>query len=195
MGTGSVFNPPNPPPTVFPSGYLVGSTPSCNDWVVFPTSTKGTSTQFNLIAFKNLYGGGSSPLCTSVPTVKFAYDVATNNGVGNPFLASPTVSLDGTKIGVLEYGGTQGQFHVIRLPTTDSGPNATFPNPNPASVLPACGTAPCQFTVSLVNSNGTNAFVRWSGPFVDYATDTAYIGDDNGAIHKITPVSMGRRWR
>jgi hypothetical protein len=122
MGTGSVFNPPNPPPTVFPSGYLVGSAPSCNDWVVFPTSTKGTNTQFNLIAFKNLYGGGSSPLCTSVPTVKFAYDVATNNGVGNPFLGSPTVSLDGTKIAVLEDGGTQGQFHVIKLPTTDSGP-------------------------------------------------------------------------
>jgi hypothetical protein len=49
------------PPAMYPAkfGFNPNATPSCADFAVFPVSIAGSATQPNIVAFSNLYSGGS----------------------------------------------------------------------------------------------------------------------------------------
>lgn len=156
---------------MFPAKYTFdpGAPPDCtNDYVVFGLNVAGTTgKQANLIAFNNLYSGAGG-LCGAAPTVMFAYNVTTVTG-GKVNL-SPVISLDGTQIAFVESAGAQAIFHVLTW-TAGQGTITGAAAPTMTS-LPFSPTATC----------------TTSSPWVDYASDTAYVAADGGQLYKINGV-------
>ncbi|MGD0212964.1 MAG: hypothetical protein ABSB87_07010 [Terriglobales bacterium] len=166
----------------FPAKYTFNpaAPPDCvNDYVVFGLSTAGVDGgQANLVAFNNLYVNDSSTgYCPgSTPLVMFAYNVTTS--AGGKIDTSPVISLDGTEIAFVEtVAGNPGSsiFHVLTW-TAGQGVIGTAVTPTPAQMS------------TLLFSTTPNTT---SSPWVDYSSDTAYIGDAKGNVSQITPVFNG----
>jgi len=159
---------------MYPAKYSFdpGAPPSCaNDYVVFGLNTAGvTNGQANLVGFNNLYAG-TGGLCGAAPTVMFAYNVS--SVAGGTVLTSSVISLDGTKIAFIESLGTSAVFHVLKW-TAGQGTIAAAAAPTAMTSLP--------FGTSTITT---------SSPWVDYGSDTAYVGADNGNVYKITGVFKG----
>jgi hypothetical protein len=150
-----------------------GAAPSCaNDYVVFGLNVAGaTGGQANLVAFNNLYSG-TGGMCGAAPTVLFAYNVTTVKG--GKVLLSPVISLDGTKIAFVESVGTSTIFHVLTW--------------TPGQGTIAKAAAPTTMTSLTVSSTATSTT---SSPWIDYSTDTAYMGVDGGVMYKVSGVFNG----
>ena len=173
----------------YPAKYsfnVANPVPSCTgDYVVFTLPTP-TTTRFNVVAFKNLYvnnaGTGSCP--GTKPQILFAYNASQNGG---SMTSSPSLSLDGKQIAVIE-NAAAAQFHVIKWRAGDV--STTFGNPYNAAKMVNCATngavAPCEWNVVYSTGRAT-----LSAPFIDYATDTAYVSDDIGKVYSIKPVFGG----
>ncbi len=168
---------------------------SCNnDFVVYVLNATPTAgTQANVVAFNNLYTGTTSSSCPNgpqnpvttnrtTPTFMWAYAVGTG-----PMVLSPVLSLDGKKVAFIEAAPAGGPvFHVLTW-VAGQGTNATA-----GSVAPGAGGSS---VTSLAFTNtavaGCAASVSTdsdSSPYVDYANDVAYIGDDNGRLYRIKGV-------
>lgn len=174
-------------PNMFPAKYSfdVGAPPNClNDYVVFGLNHVGQNNQANLVAFSNIYSGtGPAGVCGTAPTILFAYNISTLTA--GRILTSPVLSLDGTKIAFVESGNISGVstsvFHVV---TWATGPgNGTSPT-GPAR--PGTGN-----TATMTSLTFASALDTRSSPWVDYKSDTAYVGADDGRIYKITNVFHG----
>ncbi len=167
---------------MFPAKYSFnpGAPPSCqNDYVVFGLNGVGTTGgQANFVAFNNLYSGAPPGLCGAAPTVMFAYNISTV--AAGRVSTSPVLSLDGKKIAFVETGAGSSIFHVI---TWATGPgNGTIA----ASAAPGVGNGATMTSLTFAAALDTR-----SAPWVDYQTDTAYVGADDGKIYKITGVFRG----
>jgi hypothetical protein len=177
-------------PEMFPAKYSFdpGAPPSCaNDYVVMGLNVAGSSGhQANLVAFNNLYAGPGG-LCGAAPTVMFAYTITTV-GTGR-ILTSPGLSLDGKKIAFVESGSGSSVFHVVTWATGLGNGTIT------AAAVPGVGN-----TASMTSLTFAAALDTQSSPFVDYNTDTAYVGANDGNVYKITgvfngtPVLAGAPW-
>ncbi|MBI3645536.1 MAG: hypothetical protein HY233_06200 [Acidobacteriales bacterium] len=172
---------------MFPAKYSFdpGAAPSCaNDYVVFGLSRVGAANQANLVAFNNLYAGTTpTGLCGTAPTFFFAYNISTV--AAGRILNSPALSLDGKKIAFVESGNISGVatsiFHVV---TWASGPgNGTSAT---APAVPGVGNSASMTSLAFAAALDTR-----SSPWVDYDSDTAYVGADDGKIYKITGVFKG----
>jgi hypothetical protein len=189
---------------IYPAKYTfdINATPSCiNDYAVFPTGAHGaTSTNFvtpngqaSIIAYNNLYStqGVGSGLCNppAGPLVYWAYinaacPAATSS---DPILSSPVISLDGTKIAWVT---TTGKVQIVTF-----GSGFTLSGPPEAVLTPACigpntlgGDNATLLSVTLANAaHNPTSGVTISELFVDFTTDSAYVGDDDGYLHKISP--------
>ncbi len=166
---------------MFPAkyGFDTTATPSCtNDYVVFALNVAGSATQANVIAFNNLYSGTNGYCGTTGPSVLFAYNIST---IGGRIATSPILSLDGTKIGFVETAGSGAVLHILTWKTgLGNGTSATAP------AVPGVGN-----TASMVNiSLGTVPITR-SSPWIDYNTDTVYVGNNSGRVYKITNAFLG----
>ncbi len=181
----------------FPAKYSFdpSAAPDCtNDYVVFglniAETPHGTGAGANLVAFHNLYvdpaGDGLCPVRTSgagltAPTPFFAYNITTVHG--GSILTSPVLSEDGTKIAFVEsipanagLGiAAQAIFHVLTW-TAGQG-------------TPLDSAAPTMTNVPLIPPSPlATADDTTSSPWVDYTTDTAYVGTDNGVLYQIVGV-------
>jgi hypothetical protein len=179
-------------------GFDANAAPDCaNDYVVFPTGnvptpgTSGQGVQATVIASNNLYTGpGPTGICptpvapAAQPSVPSAYNTATTTA-GKAAL-SPVLSLDGKKIALVEsndgFTNTYTAFHVL---TWKAGEGAGW---DAAATPGDCYPGNSCMTTLLLNTIHCDSH---SSPFVDYAHDTAYVGDDGGMLHKITPVFNG----
>jgi hypothetical protein len=155
-----------------------------SDYVVFGLNVVGSATQANLIAFNNLYSDPSAPaLCGTSPTFLFSYNVSTSPG--GVIQTSPVISLDGKKIAFIESDPTGGAsrtiLHVLNVPTSQQGGN---PSGVGSPVVPGPGAM-----TSLTISNTTTD--TRSSPWVDYISDTLYVGSNNGRVYKVTGVFKG----
>jgi len=154
------------------------------DFTVYATGLPGSATQANLVAYDNLYTGCGG----TVPSVYWAYDT------GGPIQTSPVFSLDGTQVAfVISDGpGTGGILMLLKwAPSTTAtvgGPVQLTPVLN--HLYPAC-VAPCTTQRTLRDPGGTPDQDTNSSVFYDYGSDTAYVGDDAGYVHKFTPVFNG----
>lgn len=161
---------------------------SCSDYIVFGL-TVASGTQANLVGVNNLYTGGTSPCNSGSPFVTFAYTTVTQTG--GQIKTSPTLSMDGTKIAFVESTSGASYFHVLLLPNPIPVPPAssagTVLSPQTPTSCTTPTTAGCMTTLTIQ----TSATDSNSSPWVDYATDTAYVGADNGKLYKITPVFGG----
>ena len=115
-------------PAMYPAkfGFDPSAAADCtNDFVVFPVNIAGSSTQPNIVAFDNLYSGGTSGsptgLCgsravvagddRSSATTKWSYDIHVSGGL---VTTSPSLSMDGTKVAFVEsVAGASTLFHVL----------------------------------------------------------------------------------
>jgi hypothetical protein len=179
------------PQNMFPAKYRFDAgSESCNsDYVLFGL-TVASGTQANLVGINNLYTE-ASPKCNSgTPWVAFAYNTANKGG---QIRTSPTLSEDGTKVAFVESTGGASYFHVLVLPNPIPTPGATPPqvgtvlSPQTPTPCATPTTAGCMTTLTI-ESSATNTN---SSPWVDYNTDTAYVGADNGLLYKIAPVFGG----
>lgn len=192
--------------------------PSCpNDYVIYPIDTSGSATQANLVAFNNLYSGtgaGGTGFCnrTTPPadddgvdaTVLWSYDV---DAIGGAVTASPVISWDtgsaspsasvlGKKVAFVEsVAGSPAHFHVLAWKTGD-GQDTTDPDGlqntlKPVQITsfvatdPAAGSGTATDLALGIDPTGTDTL---SAPFVDYANDYAYVGNDIGVLYRIKDV-------
>jgi hypothetical protein len=184
---------------MFPAKFSFDfNTASCSDFAVFTTGLAGSGDNVaDIVSFDNLYTGtGPDGLCgTGAPTVLFAYHTQSNAGISNssPVL-SGGVSGNGSQIAFMEGGAGIAALHILRGVAGEGTPGSG------SAVLPTVVTsdAPtyvaCLATASscLLNLNFANsADDTFSAPFVNYDTDSLYVGDNTGLLHKFTGVFEG----
>jgi hypothetical protein len=177
------------PQNQFPAKYrfdVAGD--DCNaDYIIFGlTVTSGT--QANLVGINNLYTGASTPCNSGSPWVAFAYNTVTQSG--GQIKTSPAISEDGKKVAFVESTSSGSYFHVLVLPSpipTPPAQSGTVLSPLTPSTCTTPTTVGCMTSLTIQ----TSATDSNSSPWVDYATDTAYVGTDNGVLYKITPVFGG----
>ncbi len=193
---------------------IITGTVSVPDFIVFPVNVAGSSTQPNIVAFQDLYSGTTptTGICNTQRPAYFtgdtitsaatfwSYDIKAADGVVS---TSPALSLDGTKVAFVEKGaGSQAHFHVLAWyggTTSAAGDGVTTTNSqlvgSPKVITtgsfvtsaPVAGVTGQATDVALVPLSGT-ASDTLSSPFVDYATDTAYIGNDSGTLFRVINV-------
>jgi len=178
----------------YPAKYSFSETgANCSsDYVIYVLNVPGSASQANLVGVNNLYvgaagGGGCGSITNNggagtnpTPQVMWAFNVATSH-----ISTSPVLSLDGTKVAYV-LNSTPPVLHVLTLPSTQSGTITS-----PTSSFAACGgTAPALCTVTLSSTPSGNAD-NISAPYVDYGSDTGYVGDNNGHLYKIHPFFGG----
>jgi hypothetical protein len=140
-----------------------------------PTSTTFTYTSAS--SGLTASGAGSATplgLCGKFPSVRWAYNASTNSG---KMKTSPVLSLDGTKVAVVEGSATGSKLQIITLDVAGAGSFNTTTNAYTAA------TPPTMTTVALGSSD-----VTLSSPWVDYGTNSAYVGDDNGVLYHVACV-------
>jgi hypothetical protein len=175
-------------PNMFPAKYSfdINAAPSCpGDYVVFGLNVAGaTPGQANLVGVNNLYSGTNPRLCAANPTVNWAYNGST---AGGAVLTSPVISLDGQRIAYVESAAGATVFHVLAWKATE-GTAATV------AVVPTLNGS-CTGTVAVPTSSclksvalSATATDTLSSPWVDYQTDKAFVGTDDGKIYRISCV-------
>ena len=168
--------------------FATTNTPSCTgDFVVFATGQAGSGTQATILAYYNLYSE-----CTSetVPSVDWQY----NTGTGSTVSLAPEFSADGSQVAFIQSTGTTARLVLLRykLITTGSGTLSTLTSQSTAAAYYNGGTGcttPCMYTIALSGTTTPND--TWSNPYYDYGTDTLFVGDSAGKLHKFTPVFKG----
>jgi hypothetical protein len=180
----------------YPAKYAFDlTTENCeSDYVVFALNVNtNTFTQANLVGINNLYTGMTPTPCNGgSPWVSFAYNTQTQPS--GQLFTSPVLSVDGELAAFVESTPTGSYFHVLVLPNPIPTPGAApshvgtvlSPAIPTACAKPNPNNAGCMTTLTISSSSDS-----LSSPFVDYASDTAYVGGDNGILHKITPVFGG----
>lgn len=166
----------------YPAKYSFStSSASCTDWVAYGTGVPGGTSQATILAFTNLYTNTCSG---SVPSVNWAF----NTGTGSTVLTSPVLSLDGTQIAFVE-NSSAGVASLVVLKWsaigTPTSPD-TLPNQASGSAYRLCA-APCMFSMSFGNNTNDSASSAW----YDYGSDTVWVGDDQGNLHKFTGIFSG----
>ncbi len=176
------------PANQFPAKFRFDvSSQDCNDDYVLFGLTVTSGTQANLVGINNLYTE-ASPACNSGnPWVAFAYNTVTHSG--GQIRTSPVLSVDGTKAAFVESTTGGSYFHVIVLPNPIPAPPSQTGSVRSPVTPASCGTPTvpnCMTTLTISAAANTV-----SSPWVDYNTDTAYVGTDDGKLYKITPVFGG----
>jgi len=171
----------------------VNSAPNCtNDFVVIGIPTNpAPGGQANIVGVNHLYSGGTDALCSTGPTVMFAY--ASGSG---EVPASVVISQDGSQIGYVENLPTgSSYFHVLTLGTIGTNGTSTT-----AAVVPgsAGGNNAVDRTVLLSPDGGTTNQSSTNTVFVVYtpndSSDVAYAstystaGGGSGYLYKISNV-------
>jgi hypothetical protein len=159
----------------FPAIFTTGGT-SCSDFAVFNTGLPGASgQQANIIAYNNLYTSCNG----GVPTVYWAYN--TSGTVFN----SVVLSEDGFQVAFVQ-SSSGGVASLVLVRWKASTGTLTAPVA-PTSEAPASYNGcpiPCMTTVAF-SGNPNDSY---SAPFVDFASSTAFVGDDGGKLHKFTNI-------
>ncbi len=148
------------------------------DFVIYNTSVAGSASQASIVAYDNLYTG-----CTgTVPSTYWAYST------GGTISTSPVLSFDGTQVAFAQSSSAGAASLVLLKWKANNGTAAlpAAPMAQTASSYRAC-PVPCSLTIAF--SGGANDSA--SSVFVDYATDSLYVGDDSGKLHKFTGVFSG----
>jgi hypothetical protein len=178
----------------FPAKYTfdVTAAPSCaHDFVVFNTGLAGVSgSNANIVAFNQLYStqGGTNGLCGNAgPSFYWSYYTGTGSA-----LTSVVFSQDGSKVAFVESAASGAILRLLKWSSADCGGTCSTSAPDTVATgtswtAAPCSTGSCVISIAFNGStNDTN-----SAPFYNYSHDTLYVGDNNGAVHKFTPVFNG----
>jgi hypothetical protein len=156
-------------------------------------ATNGTDgSQADIVGFNQLYSGTSpSPYCTGLSFPEFTFSYAA--GVGG-VATSPVLTLDGKQIIFVENDSNIGA--ILHHLTIGSGTKEYGTCTNSGTATPTCaihavtpdGSGGSTATddmlpldLALVTA-GTVDVDSYSSPFVDYATNDLYVGDNTGHL-------------
>jgi hypothetical protein len=181
---------------VYPAKFSIdGTAANCGsatppDFVVFPTGFTGSGSQANIVAYDNIYSGCSG----TVPSVYWAYNI-TDASLGSvQILTSPTLSLDGSQVAFVADNPTAHASWLVILrwaaSTTQSAGAPGLVNSVSNGTYSGC-TAPCMTTIELRTGMHTTTEDTTSSVFYDYANDSAWVGDNQGWLHKFSGVFKG----
>jgi hypothetical protein len=109
------------------------------------------------------------------------------SGTGIPAgdtIATVTSATAGTLTTAANANGTSGETLAI---TADAGGPDTLTTQASAAAYNTC-TAPCMYTMSF---SGTTRNDTTSAPYYDYGSDTLFVGDASGGLHRFNPVFNG----
>jgi hypothetical protein len=182
MGSGASTVLPNTYPAKFELSAT--ATASCSDYIVYPTGYAGSSTQATIVGYTGLY---KTTCGSTVPTIAFAYNTGTGATVG----LSPVISEDGTQIAFIQVSGTSASL-VLLKPLLTSGGTVTTPALAASNTAYTTCSAPCYYAMALSGTTTPND--TYSAPFYTYistVTDTIFVGDNSGKLHKFNPVFFG----
>ncbi|MGA2589291.1 MAG: hypothetical protein ABSH32_05200 [Bryobacteraceae bacterium] len=149
----------------FPATFTQTATPCATDLAIYNTGLGGSGTQATVVAYNNIYATCNG----GVPTVYFAYNTGTA-----AVATSVDLSKDGSHIAFIQ-GNSGSAASLVVVPVANTGGSVSAP------------TTPTQTTVALSGSPSDT----YSSPFYDYASDTLWVGDDGGKLHKFTGVFLG----
>ena len=153
---------------------------SCaDDFVVYPTGAAGSGSQPSIVSYFNVYSGCTAP----VPTVDFAYNT------GGTITGATSFSVDGTQLAFIQTSAGVASLVLLKIEAPPGTGTLTTPitlTPVSASAYTTC-TAPCMTTFTLSGSHNDSL----SNPWVDYSSDTLFVGDNSGALHEFSPVFNG----
>jgi hypothetical protein len=192
---------------MFPAKFTFdkNAVPDCtSDFVVFAVDATAGVGQPNLVGFNNLYSGtaGSTGICNAPANGRVAA-VGVDDGVsattlfsyavkaaGGQISTSPALSLDGTKVAFVETApATTAHFHVLAWGSgAGVSANLQAPATAPLPVIAFVGTAPVAGTSDTTDLPLGASSDTLSSPFVEYSTDQAYVGSDNGTLYRIINV-------
>ena len=176
------FGTGGPSPVSYPAKWSFDTTTaSCaNDFVVYPTGSAGSSTQASIISYFDLYSGCGP----TVPAVNWAYDT------GGTITGAPSFSYDGSQMAFIQTTAGVASLVLLRLPSAPPG-TGTLATPISLPALSptayATCSAPCMTTIAL-SGNPTDSL---SNPWIEYNSDTLYVGDDSGQLHQFANVFRG----
>ncbi|MFT3807507.1 hypothetical protein [Arenimonas sp.] len=169
--------------------------------------TAGTPGQPSIIAFNKLYNGlcatggadaGPDRVNDNAPDVYWAYNT------GGTVRTSPTMSYyDGAQqiAFVQTNGSNQAELVLLKWKTGAGNGSASAPATpttalsasdyrDPDNVANPGGCTAAAACMHRMVFNG-NPNVTYSSPFIDYSGNIAYVGDDNGSLHKFTGIFSG----
>ena len=149
-------------------------------WGATPAGHNVTSGSTNIM-------NGSKSFTVSASTPLTNQDVGARiSGTGIPAgdtIASISSSTAGMLFAAATGNGTTGETLAI---SADAGSPDTLTAVGTSS-YPTC-VAPCMTTLTFSGTSRTDAI---SSPFYDYGSDTLYVGDASGGLHKFHPVFNG----
>jgi hypothetical protein len=211
LGTGGLA------PGTYPAKYVFDPnfTASCTDYVVYALTSGGANGgQASIVAFNNLYRGGTSAsptgLCagtpgnatSNIPTVAWAYNTTTISGT---IQTSPVLSGDGTMVAFIETAASGAVLHILKPKPAGQGTtlsasavDQTFTSASSTTAYHNClvdTTQSCMFTTNLFAPSGTAGITKSSPWYVYFVTatppagtDIVLVGDDNGKLHRFDNV-------
>ncbi|MFZ0394840.1 MAG: hypothetical protein WBX09_21250 [Terracidiphilus sp.] len=192
---------PNTYPALFSAKFST-TTPSCSDYIVYPTGLAGATSQATIIAYTKLY---KTTCASTPPTIDYAYNTGTGATVG----LSPVISGDGTQIAFVQILSGVASLVILR-PVAGQGTSISAPaSPGQTftctSTTGSCGTqagdyvtcktgaTSCALVLQFVGSTAPND--SNSSPFYTYGStgisDTIFVGDNSGKLHEFTYVFTG----
>lgn len=166
------------------SAYWANGIASCSDFVVFPTGAAGSGTQATIMAFNKIYDAASGGCngTSLTPATYWAYNT------GGTSKLSPVMSWDGSQVAFIQTSSNVASLVILKMANSGGAYNSptTISQISNANNYKSC-SAPCYYRITLAGSrNDSN-----SAPYYDYLSDTIYVGDDGGYVHKITGVFGG----
>ena len=171
---------------------------SCSDYAAFTTGLAGTLDNVaDIVAFDNLYTGVGGLCGTGAPTVMFAYHTQSNGGIssGSPVLSGGVLADIPQLIAFTEGGeGSAAVLHILRWEPGQGTPGlgtAVLPDvvTTDGPTYAACLSTTSSCLLNLTFANGADD--TFSAPFVNYDTDSLYVGDNIGVLHKFMGVFEG----
>ncbi len=170
------------------------TTASCTDFVVYNTGIAGSASQANVVAYDNIYSGCSGS--GTVPSVYWAY----NTGTGKA-LTSTVLFGDGTKVAFIENPSSGAA--VLRILKWVSGQGTdsdspvapdhsytnTYAGAGTNTAWTTCPSGSCMISVAFQSPRANQDTI--SSPWYDYPSDTLWVGDSGGYLHKFTGVFNG----
>ncbi|MBZ5647117.1 MAG: hypothetical protein LAN37_07845 [Acidobacteriia bacterium] len=158
------------------------------------TLAGGLDATGSIIAFNQLYStqGAAGGLCNqNGPSVMWFYNTNPAGDNTGTTLTSPVLSLDGSMVAYVESRTNANGGSILHILKWKSGQGSASGAVAPDQIVASWGacTAGNSCIVNLT-FNGAQPDTN-SSPFYDYAHDVLYVGDNNGRLHKFTPIFSG----